>query len=62
MPLSVKCLNIIDEGLTFDLPHSFIILMEISSRPWALLTFRDLIIFNMSALLKLIEESLAVDL
>ena len=62
MPLSIQFLNIIDKGLTIDWPHSFIILMEISSWPWALLIFRYLMIFNMSTLLKLTEESLAVEI
>ena len=36
--------NIIDSGLNKDSSHILIILMEISSLPWALLTFKFLII------------------
>ena len=36
--------NIIDSGLNKDSSHILIILMEISSWPWALFTFKFLII------------------
>ena len=62
MALSIQFLNIIDKGLTIDWPQSFIILTKISLWPWALVTFGDLMIFNISTLLKLIEESLAVEI
>ena len=61
MELSMQFSNIIAKSLTIDWLHSFIVLTKISWS-WALLTCRDLMIFNMSALLKLIEESLAVEI
>ena len=48
--LWIQFLNITDKGLTIDWQQSFIILTEISSCPWALLTFRCLMIFNISTL------------
>ena len=58
----MQLINIIDKGVATGWPHSFIILMEILLWPLTLLTFRDLMIFNMFTLLKLIEESLAVSI
>ena len=48
--LWIQVLNITDKGLTINWQQRFIILTEISSCPWALLTFRYLMIFNISTL------------
>ena len=58
VPVSIQLLKIIDRGLTIDLPHNFIIPIEISSCPCALLMLRALIIFNMTFSTQN-EESLA---
>ena len=44
--LSIQFLNITNEFFIIDWQHSFIILVEISLCPWALLTLGDLIIFS----------------
>ena len=46
------------KGFNNDLSHILIILMEISSQPWALFTFKALIIFIISSSLKSKELSL----
>ena len=46
-----------DKGLTIDWSHVFIIRIEISSQPWALLTCSALIILNISWSLNWNEES-----
>ena len=51
----------IDKGLTTDLLHNLIILIDISSCPCTLLMLRALIIFNMTSSLKENEESLAAE-
>ena len=51
----------IDKGLTTDLLHNLIILIDISSCPCALLMLRALIIFNMTSSLKENKESLAAE-
>ena len=51
----------IDKGLTTDLLHNLIILIDISSRPCALLRLRAFIIFNMTSSLKENEESPAAE-
>ena len=61
VPVSIQFLKMIDKGLTTDLLHNLIILIDISSCPCALLMLRALIIFNMTSSLKENEESLAAE-
>ena len=50
--------NIIDKGLTRESPHNVTILTDISSKPWALLMSRFLIILSISLSSQVMEESL----
>ena len=61
VPVSIQFLKMIDKGLTTDLLHNLIILIDISSCPCALLMLRALIIFNMTSSLKENEESLTAE-
>ena len=61
VPVLIQFLKMIDKGLTTDLLHNLIILIDISSCPCALLMLRALIIFNMTSSLKENEESLAAE-
>ena len=51
--------NIIDKGLTRESPHNVTILTDISSKPWALLMSRFLIILSISLSSQVMEESFA---
>ena len=61
VPVSKQLLKMIDKGLTTDLLHNLIILIDISSCPCTLLMLRALIIFIMTSSLKENEESLAAE-
>ena len=61
VPVSMQLLKMIDKGLTTDLLHNLIILIDISSCSCALLMLRALIIFNMTASLKGNKESLTLE-
>ena len=61
VPVSMQFLKMIDKGLTTDLIHNLIILIDISSCPCTLLILRALIIFNMTSSLKESEENLAAE-
>ena len=50
--------NIIDKGLTRESPHNVTILTDISSKPWALLMSRFLIILSISLSSQVMEENL----
>ena len=61
VPVSMQLLKMIEKGLTTDLLHNLIILIDISSCPCTLLMLRAWIIFNMTSSLKENEESLAAE-
>ena len=61
VPVLIQFLKMIDKGLTTDLLHNLIILIDISSCPCALLILRALIIFNMTSSLKENEESVVAE-
>ena len=61
VPVSMQLLKMIGKGLTTDLLHNLIILIDISSCSCALLMLRALIIFNMTASLKENKESLTLE-
>ena len=62
VPVLMQLLKIIGRILTTDLPHNFIIQIEMSSCPCALLMLRALIISGMASSLIQNEESLAFDI
>ena len=58
-PELIHLRNIIDKGLTRESSHNLTILIDISSKPWALLMSRFLIILSISLSSQVMEENLA---
>ena len=55
----IQFLNIIDKGLIRESSHNLTVLIDISSKPWALLMSRFLIILSISLSSQVMEENLA---
>ena len=58
-PELIQFWNIFDKALTMESPHNVTILTDISSKPWALLMSRFLIILSISFSSQVMEENLA---